>query len=265
MFTSGLNQRLPPSVLACLRTLLLKFSPGRESSLERSSSPPLPYALCLCFVEMFLQDDFPNIPKMWLICTMARLTSLTSPGDGTGLGSCSVAAHRGEYFEASHSLFRWRECNGSYYLFCLSNCFFPFFWLPFWGLWLIDESLGKQLEIASLALKRAVLHSGSELSHAMGERADSEWIACACLPQRALPACGKAGFPLHPGHGDEVASLQCGSAVVKPACCSEGNWEVSRRWQHWSASLTPGTLSRHSQVAASFDQEGSEVFGLLNL
>lgn len=55
------------------------------------------------------------------------LSHLRSPRGGTGLGSCIVAAHRGEYFEAAHSLFSLRECNGSYYLFCLSNCFFPFF------------------------------------------------------------------------------------------------------------------------------------------
>lgn len=79
------------------------------------------FALC----SWVLQDDFPNIPKVRLACTVARLTCLKSPGDGTKLGSCSIAAHGGEYFEAAHSLFRLGECNGSYYLFCLSNCFFP--------------------------------------------------------------------------------------------------------------------------------------------
>lgn len=76
-------------------------------------------ALC----SWVLRDDFPSIPKVRLTWTVACLTRLKSPGDGTRLGSCSVAAHRGEYFEAAHSLFRLRECNGSYYLFCLSNCF----------------------------------------------------------------------------------------------------------------------------------------------
>lgn len=53
-----------------------------------------------------------------------------------------------------------------------------------------------------------------------------------------------------------------GSAVVKSGSCSEENVEVTgprQLPQHW------GLSARHSQVAASFDQEGSEVFGLLNL
>lgn len=46
----------------------------------------------------------------------------------------------------------------------------------------------------------------------------------ACLPQLALPAPGRAGFPLQPGHEGEVAF---GSAVVKSGSCSEGNGEVT--------------------------------------
>lgn len=81
----------------------------------------------------------------------------------------------------------------------------------------------------------------------------------ACLPQLALPASGRAGFPLQPGHKGEVAF---GRAVLKSGSCSEGNVGVtgpSQPAQHW------GLSTRHSQVTASFDQEGSEVFGLLNL
>lgn len=94
-------------------------------------------------------------------------------------------------------------------------------------------------------------------SHATGEQStDSEWIPWHLFhnwpfqPLEELDSLCK---------GSEVAF---GSAVVKSGSCSEGNVEVTglrQLPQHW------GLSARHSQVAASFDQEGSEVFGLLNL
>lgn len=131
-----MDQRLSPSVLACLGVLILKNSsgavlPGGGSShcchvqLPWSGAQRVTPASALG--SWVLQDDFPCIPKVRLTCSVARLARIKSPGDGTRLGSCSIAAHRGEYFETAHSLFRLRECSGSYYLFCLSNCFFPSF------------------------------------------------------------------------------------------------------------------------------------------
>lgn len=93
-----------------------------------------------------------------------------------------------------------------------------------------------------------------------------QWMNCMCLSSTEGPSSlWESWIPSTSRSRGWGCITACGSAVVRSACCSEGNWEVSRKWQRWSASVTPGTLSRRSQVAASFDQEGSEVFGLLNL
>lgn len=257
--------------------LVLKYSSGSQFSLEGGSCPLLPCAATLwtgaqratpgsALCSWVLQDDFPSIPNTWLTCTIARPSRLKSPGDVTRLGSCSVAAHRGECFEAAHSLFRLRECNGSYYLFCLSNCFFSLLLTSILGLmtywWVFGQTARNSFSGAQTSSPTLRLWAQSCDGGACGQ-----WMNYMCLSSTEGPSSlWKSWIPSASrswGWGCITAS---GSALVKSTSCSEGNLEVCRRWRSWSASITLGALSmRHSQVAASFDQEGSEVFGLLNL
>lgn len=99
------------------------------------------------------------------------LSHLRSPGGGNGLDSCSVAAHREEYCEAAHSLFSLRGCNGSYYLFCLSNCFFPLLLTSILGLmtywWVLgltawNSSSGTQRSSPTLGLQAESCSGGAQ-------------------------------------------------------------------------------------------------------
>lgn len=155
-----------------------------------------------------------------------------SPGDGTRLGSCSVAAHRGEYFEVAHSLFRLRECN-EVTIYSAWATVFSLLLTSILGLmtywWVFGQTARNSFSGAQTSSPTLRLWAQS------CDGACGQWMNYMCLSSTEGPSSlWKSWIPSVSRSWGWVCTIAFGSDVIKTTSCSEGSLEGSRRWQSWS-------------------------------